>query len=247
MPADLGRTVVSIGNFDGVHLGHAHVLREAHEVASRLGIDTVVAVTFDPHPMAVLRPEHAPPTLTSIRTRARLLESAGVDAMLVLGFDRVISRWSPEEFIDRILVDALHAGAVVVGGNFRFGAKAAGEVSTLVEAGITRDFETVGVALDGGPQVWSSTYVRQCLATGDVSGASQALGRAFTVPGTVVEGDKRGSTPGSASRQRSRSAPTRPSTASVSVAWSPTCSIATTWSSTASRSRSRSSSDCAAW
>ena len=153
VPADLGRTVVSIGNFDGVHLGHAHVLREARATAERLGIDTVVAVTFDPHPMAVLRPEHAPPTLTSIHTRARLLETAGVDAILVVGFDWEIARWSPEEFIDRILVDTLHAGAVVVGANFRFGAKAAGEVATLVEAGRTRDFETVGVPLDGGPQV----------------------------------------------------------------------------------------------
>ena len=192
VPADLGRTVVSIGNFDGVHLGHAHVLREARASAARLAIDTVVAVTFDPHPMAVLRPEHAPPTLTSIHTRARLLEDAGVDAILVIGFDREIASWSPQEFIDRILVDTLHARAVVVGSNFRFGAKAAGEVATLVEAGASRDFETVGVPLDGGPQVWSSTYVRQCLATGDVAGAAEALGRPFTVRGTVVEGDKRG-------------------------------------------------------
>jgi riboflavin kinase/FMN adenylyltransferase len=192
VPADLGRTVVSIGNFDGVHLGHAHVLREARASAERLGIDTVVAVTFDPHPMAVLRPEHAPPTLTSIRTRARLLEAAGVDAILVIGFDREIASWSPLEFIDRVLVGTLHARAVVVGSNFRFGAKAAGEVATLVGAGATRDFETVGVPLYGGPLVWSSTYVRQCLATGDVAGAAEALGRPFTVRGTVVEGDKRG-------------------------------------------------------
>jgi riboflavin kinase/FMN adenylyltransferase len=192
VPADLGRTVVSIGNFDGVHLGHAHVLREARATAQRLGIDTVVAVTFDPHPMAVLRPEHAPPTLTSVETRSRLLRAAGVDAILVVGFDREIASWSPQDFIDRILVDTLHARAVVVGANFRFGAKAAGDVATLVEAGKSRDFETVGVALDGGPQVWSSTYVRQCLATGDVAGAAEALGRPFTVRGTVVEGDKRG-------------------------------------------------------
>ena len=102
VPADLGRTVVSIGNFDGVHLGHAHVLREARATAQRLGIDTVVAVTFDPHPMAVLRPEHAPPTLTSVETRSRLLESAGVDSILVVGFDREIASWTPQDFIDRI-------------------------------------------------------------------------------------------------------------------------------------------------
>ncbi|MCF6377205.1 bifunctional riboflavin kinase/FAD synthetase [Nocardioides KLBMP 9356] len=192
VPADLGRTVVSIGNFDGVHLGHAHVLREARRTADRLGVDTVVAVTFDPHPMAVLRPDHAPPTLTSIETRAGLLERAGVDAALVVAFDRDVAGWSPEEFIDRVLVGTLHASAVVVGANFRFGARAAGDVATLAEAGASRGFETVGVALDGGPQVWSSTYVRQCLATGDVAGAAEALGRPFTVRGTVIEGDKRG-------------------------------------------------------
>ena len=192
VPADLGRTVVSVGNFDGVHLGHAHVLREARATAARLGVDTVVTVTFDPHPMAVLRPEHAPPTLTSMGTRARLLEEAGVDAVLVVPFSREIAGWSADEFVDRILVERLHARAVVVGANFRFGRRAAGDVATLREAGATRDFETVGVPLDGGPQVWSSTYVRQCLATGDVAGAMEALGRPFTVRGVVVEGDKRG-------------------------------------------------------
>ena len=95
VPADLGRTVVSIGNFDGVHLGHAHVLREARETARRLGVDTVVAVTFDPHPMAVLRPEHAPPTLTTIDQRLRLLGQAGVDDVLVIPFSREIASWTP--------------------------------------------------------------------------------------------------------------------------------------------------------
>jgi riboflavin kinase/FMN adenylyltransferase len=192
VPADLGRTVVSIGNFDGVHLGHVHVLNEARAAALRLGVDTVVAVTFDPHPIAVLRPEHAPPMLTTVDSRAPLLAQAGVDALLVVPFSREIAAWSPEEFIDRILVDALHASAVVVGANFRFGAKAAGDVATLREAGTSRGFETVGVELDGGPQVWSSTYVRQCLTCGDVSGAAEALGRPFAVRGVVVRGDQRG-------------------------------------------------------
>ncbi|QBX54131.1 bifunctional riboflavin kinase/FAD synthetase [Nocardioides seonyuensis] len=192
VPADLGRTVVSIGNFDGVHLGHQHVLREARATAARLGVDTVVVVTFDPHPMAVLRPEHAPPTLTSIPTRSRLLDTVGVDAILVVPFSREVASWTPQQFIDRVLVDALHARGVVVGANFRFGARAAGDVTSLREAGEAGGFETVGVPLDGGPQVWSSTYVRQCLSTGDVSGAAEALGRPFTVRGVVVEGDKRG-------------------------------------------------------
>jgi riboflavin kinase/FMN adenylyltransferase len=192
VPADLGRTVVTIGNFDGVHLGHQHVLSRARETAAETGALIVVAVTFDPHPIAVLRPEHAPPVLTSIETRARLLDEAGVDAVLVVPFDRDVAAWTPEEFVDRIIVDALHARAVVVGANFRFGNRAAGDVALLRDAGKERDFEVEGIALDGGPQVWSSTYVRQCLATGDVTGAAEALGRPFVVRGVVVRGDQRG-------------------------------------------------------
>jgi len=192
VPADLGRTVVTIGNFDGVHLGHQHVVRRAVEVAGEVGVDDVVAVTFDPHPIAVLRPEHAPPTLTTIDERLALLEEAGVDDVLVVPFSREIADWTPEEFIDRIVVGALHAKAVVVGANFRFGNRAAGDCATLREAGATRDFVVEGITLDGGPQVWSSTYVRNCLAAGDVAGAAEALGRPFTVRGRVVKGDERG-------------------------------------------------------
>jgi riboflavin kinase / FMN adenylyltransferase len=93
VPADLGRTVVTIGNFDGMHLGHQHVVQRAREVAQEVGVDTVVAVTFDPHPIAVLRPEHAPPTLTTIDERLRLLVEAGVDAVLVVPFSREIAGW----------------------------------------------------------------------------------------------------------------------------------------------------------
>ena len=189
---DLGRTVVTIGNFDGVHLGHQHVIARARAVAAELAVRDVVAVTFDPHPIAVLRPEHAPPTLTTIATRVELLERAGVDVVLVLPFTREVADWSPERFIEEIIVDGLHAKAVVVGANFRFGNRAAGDVSTLREAGAAADFVTVGIPLDGGPQVWSSTYVRHCLVAGDVAGAAEALGHPFTVRGVVVEGDKRG-------------------------------------------------------
>jgi riboflavin kinase/FMN adenylyltransferase len=191
VPADLGRTVLVIGNFDGVHLGHQHVVRRARELADRDGL-TVVAVTFDPHPMAVLRPEHAPSSLTRIEQRAELLGEAGVDDVFVIPFSREIASWTPEEFVDRVLVDGLHAARVVVGANFRFGARASGDVATLVEAGRSRGFEVDGLPLDGGPQVWSSTYVRTCLAAGDVEGAAEALGRPYAVVGTVVEGDKRG-------------------------------------------------------
>jgi len=191
VPADLGRTVVVVGNFDGVHLGHQHVIRRAREIADADGL-RVVAVTFDPHPMAVLRPDHAPLTLSDVQTRCRLLARAGADDVYVIAFSRDIAAWTPEEFVDRILVDGLHARHVVVGANFRFGNRAAGDVATLTEAGLTRDFVVDGIALDGGPQVWSSTYVRTCLTAGDVEGAAEALGRPYGVVGEVVEGDRRG-------------------------------------------------------
>ena len=189
---DVGRTVVTVGNFDGVHLGHQHVVARAREVAHELGDLPVVAVTFDPHPIAVLRPEHAPPTLTTLEVRAELLAAAGVDDLLVVPFSREVAAWPPERFVTDILVGALRARAVVVGANFRFGARAAGDLSTLTELGRVHDYDAEGIALDGGPQVWSSTYVRTCLAVGDVEGAAQALGHPFTVRGEVVKGDRRG-------------------------------------------------------
>jgi riboflavin kinase/FMN adenylyltransferase len=191
VPGDLGRTVVVVGNFDGVHLGHQHVVREARALADAEGL-RVVAVTFDPHPMAVLRPEHAPTSLTDLETRAALLRDVGVDDVLALPFDRAVAAWTPEEFAERVLADVLHASAVVVGANFRYGNKAAGDVATLGASGQRLGFRAVGLALDGGPQVWSSTYVRTCLAAGDVAGAAEALGRPFSVRGVVVRGDRRG-------------------------------------------------------
>ena len=191
VPADLGRTVVVIGHFDGVHRGHQRVIGRAREVADERRLP-LVAVTFHPHPMAVLRPEHAPVMLTTVETRAVLLAEAGVDHLLALPFDLEVAAWSPQRFIDEVLVDRLHASSVVVGGNFRFGSRAAGDVTLLREVGADRDFDAEGIALDAGPMVWSSTYVRTCLAAGDVAGAAEALGRPFSVRGTVVEGDKRG-------------------------------------------------------
>jgi riboflavin kinase/FMN adenylyltransferase len=192
VPGGLGPTVVTIGNFDGVHLGHQHVLRRAREVADAVDVEHVVAVIFDPHPMAVLRPEHAPPTLTTVDQRVALLGGFGADSVLVLPFSREVAAWTPERFVRDVLVDALHAKAVVVGANFRFGNKAAGDVATLSDLGAELGFTAEGIALDGGPQVWSSTYVRNCLAYGDVEGAAQALGRVYSVRGEVVRGDQRG-------------------------------------------------------
>jgi riboflavin kinase/FMN adenylyltransferase len=199
VPADLGRTVVTIGNFDGVHLGHQRVVRAARVTAAELDADAVVAVTFDPHPVAVLRPEHAPPPLTSVGRRVELLAAAGVDAVLVVPFDREVAGWSPQRFVEDVLVDALHAVAVVVGANFRFGSRAAGDVPLLERLGRElgegspdRGFRAVGVPLDGGPETWSSTYVRRRLAEGDVEAAATALGRPVSVRGAVQRGDRRG-------------------------------------------------------
>ena len=191
VPADLGRTAVVIGNFDGVHLGHRQVLARARGLADERGL-AVVAVTFDPHPMAVLRPEHAPTQLTTIERRAELLAEAGADHVLALPFDRDMASWSPEEFAQRVLVDCLAAEVVVVGANFRFGSRAAGDVATLQAFGREHGFEAVGIPLDGGPMVWSSTYIRTCLAAGDVAGAAEALGHPYAVRGVVVRGDQRG-------------------------------------------------------
>ncbi len=191
VPDDLGPTIVTVGNFDGVHRGHRSVIARAREEASRARLP-VVAVTFDPHPMAVLRPEHAPSIITPVQRRADLLVEAGVDHVLALPFDLDMAGWSPQHFVDRVLVEALHAREVVVGANFRFGHRAAGDVAMLTRAGEQAGFTAVGVELDGGPQVWSSTYVRTCLAAGDVAGAAEALGHLFAVRGVVVEGDRRG-------------------------------------------------------
>ncbi len=188
VPPGTGPSVVVIGNFDGVHLGHRHVVARARARADRDGLQ-VIAVTFDPHPLEVLRPEAAPARLSTIASRCEVLDDAGVDGVLVLEFDHAMAAWTPEQFIDRVLTRALGATAVVVGENFRFGARAAGTVETL-RAYVGLDVDAV--PLDGGEQTWSSTYVRSRLAEGDVAAAATALGRPHAVRGPVVEGDRRG-------------------------------------------------------
>jgi riboflavin kinase/FMN adenylyltransferase len=189
---DYGPSVVTIGNFDGVHRGHQEVLAHARARAAELGGLPVVALTFDPHPMSVLRPGQGPATISVPSERAELLAAAGADAVLILPFDRVVASWSPQDFIDRVLVGTLHAKAVVVGENFRFGHKAAGHVDTLVTAGTLAGFHVEGLTLSGDRQPWSSTSIRELIAEGDVERAAAALGRPVRVTGVVVEGDKRG-------------------------------------------------------
>ena len=193
VPPDLGPTVVTIGNFDGVHRGHRLVLDRARAAAGALGPHVpVVVVTFEPHPMAVLAPERAPVALTTVAQRSRLLAATGHEHVLVLPFDRSMAAWSPEEFVRRVLVDTLHAAVVVVGANFRFGHRASGDVDTLRQLGGRLGFTVDGLDLVGGDPPWSSTVVRQALDRGDVEAAAAVLGRPHSVEGVVVEGDHRG-------------------------------------------------------
>jgi riboflavin kinase/FMN adenylyltransferase len=189
-----GRTVVTIGNFDGVHRGHRHVIARAHEVAAELGGLPVVAVTFDPHPLSVIVPDRAPQPLTSLERRLALLQDAGADAVLVLRFTKDLAAVTAEDFVTSYLLDGLHAAAVVVGENFHFGNRALGDVDLLRRMCGERDVRVEGLALDGDghDQVWSSSYIRRCLADGDVAAAAEALGRPFAIRGYVVKGDQRG-------------------------------------------------------
>ncbi len=196
IPGDWGRSVVTIGSFDGVHLGHQLIIGRAVERARERGAKAVV-VTFDPHPSEVVRPGSHPPLLAPHSRRAELMATLGVDAVLVLPFTLELSRESPEFFVQRVLVDALHACLVIEGPNFRFGHKAAGNVALLAELGRQADFEVEVLDLQvrgtaGGGEPFSSTLTRRLVAAGDVSGAGEVLGRPHRVEGIVVRGAQRG-------------------------------------------------------
>jgi riboflavin kinase / FMN adenylyltransferase len=193
VPGDWGRSVVTIGIFDGVHRGHQAIVAVAARQAAAAGRPLVV-VTFDPHPDEVVRPGTTRLTfLTTARRQAELLAGLGVDAVCVLPFTLEFSRLTPDEFVRAVLVDRLHALRVVVGENFRFGHKAAGDVALLAELGGKYDFAAEGVPLlaDAGRTV-SSSEIRDLLATGDVAAAARDLGRPHRVEGIVARGYRRG-------------------------------------------------------
>lgn len=192
VPADWGRSVVTIGEFDGVHRGHQWIISHATTAASELGLPVVV-VTFDPHPDEVIRPGSHPPLLCTASRRSQLLADLGVGAVCVLPFTLEFSRLGPDEFVRTVLVERLRAARVVVGANFRFGHKAAGDVALLAELGEKYDFTAEGVALlaENGVTI-SSTGIRAMLAAGDVAGAAHDLGRPHRVEGVVVRGQQRG-------------------------------------------------------
>jgi riboflavin kinase/FMN adenylyltransferase len=187
-------SVVTIGAFDGVHLGHQALLRLVREEADKRGLPTAV-VTFDRHPAQVVRPESAPKLLTNLDQKLELLERTGlVDHAVVLTFDEARRRESAEDFVSEVLNGCLHARLVVVGADFHFGNGRRGNVALLDRMGRDLDFDVIGLELvsDPGAVTYSSTLVRQRLAAGDVRGAAELLGRVHEVRGTVVEGDRRG-------------------------------------------------------
>ena len=196
VPAGFGPSAVTIGKFDGLHIGHRSVLRQLREVADGRGL-TATVVTFDRNPLQLLAPEKCPDALVGNAQKRRLLAAAGVDATLMLRFDRALADEPPELFIESVLTGALHAQVVLCGADFRFGARGAGDVELLRQAGIANGFDVVildDVQVDGvsGSRRASATWVRELLAEGRVREAAALLGRLPSIQSTVVHGAQRG-------------------------------------------------------
>jgi riboflavin kinase/FMN adenylyltransferase len=188
LPPDFGPSAVTIGNFDGVHFGHRQILRRVREIAAEHGWQPSV-LTFDPHPTRVVAPERTPPLLTSPERRALLMAEEGIAQVLILPFTPELALWTPDEFVQRLLVDAMGARAVLVGDNFRFGHKAAGNVRLLAELGARLDFTTEIVpAVSCRGRVVSSSAVRDVVRAGNVGLAARFLVRPYGIEGQVVSG-----------------------------------------------------------
>ena len=185
-------TVVTIGAYDGVHVGHRALIAEVRQRADRLGCQTAV-VTFDRHPAMVVRPESAPQLLTDLDQKLELLAETGIDYTLVVPFDEARSHESAEDFVHEVLVGCLNAKAVVVGHDFHFGHDRRGNVALLTQMGGELGFDVLGLRLVGDEAAaYSSTRIRGLLQKGDVTTAAQLLGRPHEVRGTVARGDARG-------------------------------------------------------
>jgi len=181
-------SVVTIGNFDGVHLAHQTLLRRVVDVARPQGA-LATAITFEPHPIKVLAPDHAPKLLTPLKRKVELIEATGIDLLVVLPFTRELARQSPLEFVRRVLVDPLRASSVHVGPNFRFGYRQSGDTEILEELGKQEGFrvEVVPLLYMRGDRV-SSTRIRELLTEGLVHKANRLLGRPFSSSGPIVAG-----------------------------------------------------------
>jgi len=192
VPVGIGPQVVTIGKFDGIHLGHQALLKTALETADELGIEAV-AVTFDRHPDALLNPANLKLPIIGECQKAELLDANGMAAQLVLTFDEALAGLDPEEFVDMVLVTALNAQVVCVGEDFRFGAKGSGNVATLIQLGRQFGFEVKVVdAVSVNGQRVSTSLIRNLLDEGDVTAAEALLGRRHQTVGMVEHGLKLG-------------------------------------------------------
>ncbi|ANJ27533.1 bifunctional riboflavin kinase/FAD synthetase [Agromyces aureus] len=193
VPAGFGPSAVTIGKFDGVHQGHRALIERIRTIGDERGLVTA-AVTFDRNPLALLAPDKCPEALVSVRQKLELLATTGVDATLLLPFDRALASVPAAEFVERVLVRALDAKVVLVGKDFRYGARGAGDVDLLIELGREYGFEVevVDDVRPEGERRVSSTWIREILAEGDVRHATALLGHTPTVSGIVVHGAKRG-------------------------------------------------------
>ncbi|NLG22688.1 MAG: bifunctional riboflavin kinase/FAD synthetase [Actinomycetales bacterium] len=195
IPSGFGPSVVTLGNFDGVHRGHRALLGTVVR-AARDRNASAVAVTFDPPPLAVLHPDRAPVQLAGLEHRIELMAGTGLDGILVLEFTRELAAMTPEEFVREVFVEALGSCAVVLGSDSRFGVNNSGNIDTMRELGERYGFEVVELAPVGettaGARNWSSTHLRLLLAEGRVADAADILGRPHRVSGEVVHGHHRG-------------------------------------------------------
>jgi riboflavin kinase/FMN adenylyltransferase len=192
LPIEAKATAVTVGFFDGVHRGHQAVIGRTVEVARSRGL-VPLALTFDRHPREVFAPGTEPRLLTTLERKATLIAGLGIDTMVVLEFNEELAAWPPERFVDDVLVEGLHIAHAVVGSNFTFGYKGAGNLATLADLGALNGFDVEGVALmklAGRPI--SSSSVRAALGEGDLVWPRDALGRRFVLDGTVVAGAGRG-------------------------------------------------------
>jgi riboflavin kinase/FMN adenylyltransferase len=192
-PGDFGPCAITIGNFDGVHNGHRQIMKRVVSIAREHGWKSAV-MTFDPHPTKLVAPARAPRLLTTPEQRARLIQELGIDEILILPFTAEIAKLTPEEFVADILAGKLAARAVLVGDNFRFGHRAAGDAETLVELGQKYGFDLeIAGTVAWRNRIISSSEIRQLIEAGDVAHACRMLGRPHMLEGVVVRGEGVGS------------------------------------------------------
>lgn len=192
VPAELIGSVATIGNFDGVHLGHQALLQQLQQSAQDKNLPSVV-ISFEPLPLEVFSPQSAPPRLATLRDKLPLLAQFGVDYLMLLAFNRRMAAWDAPEFVQKILIDALKIQHLVIGDDFRFGSARGGDVHLLTQLGRQYGFSVApsSTVLSADMRI-SSTRIRQALGAGEMTAAAQLLGRAYSMAGKVVHGDQRG-------------------------------------------------------